>query len=98
MTGKERAALVAWLNERWGDDYDIWTSREGKYWGARFRHPRPASVLSYSAAIPAATVIADSARELDAELEREQSTVALYWERMETHRATLARIRGSDVA
>lgn len=94
QTGTSRAASLVWLNKRWSDDYVIFTSRADRYWCARFRHGARPWGLPLSAT-PSATVIADSARELDEALAAEEATVRSYYEFMAQRTAILAARRST---
>jgi hypothetical protein len=57
--GDELAALsAAW------PDWQIFLSRQGRYWCARYRHRIPAQLLLSGRAHPHATVIADGPHDL----------------------------------
>lgn len=80
------------LAAEWSDDWHVWISARGDYFCARFKHPRPASLSAMGQGHPDATVIADSAEELDHALKAQRTNVALYWERMSRLKALRNRV------
>jgi hypothetical protein len=68
--GDELAALAA----AW-PDWQIFLSRQGRYWCARYRHLIPANVLLRGWGHPDATVIADGPEDLAAALAKQPTAI-----------------------
>jgi hypothetical protein len=61
---------LARLSAEW-PDWQIFLSRHGRYWCARYRHRIPSGVLLSGREHPHATVIADGPRDLAIELAKQ---------------------------
>jgi hypothetical protein len=85
---------LTWLEAAWCDDWDFFQSATGRYFLARFKHPRP---VDLGRNLPSATVVADTSRELDEALQKERDTVAGYWDRMMLRTNLMERSRAGRV-
>lgn len=65
---------LAALSKDW-PDWQIFLSRHGQYWCARYRHRIPIDLLLQCQGRPDATVIADSAHDLAAALAKQPAYI-----------------------
>jgi hypothetical protein len=89
---------LEWLEEAWGDAWEFFQSATGRYWLARFKHPRPLGLRQMGGGLPSATVVADSGWQLDKALRKERDAVTLYWERMVLRSKLMERSLAARVA